>query len=174
MSITASYCASAVTDAMHDDMLSSEQQHPWVLSYFLYIMYKILVIALSYAMWHVYTKCSITLVMLHHNNELYIIRMYYMYYIGIGLSWMCIIYIMYIHITPAAYKCAVELGNGYNTLLSLFECIMYKKVRPLGPTAPCNLPIDPFKNCAIASGSATVGKRIRKHWLPRFYAVFQD
>ena len=129
-------------DAMHDDMLSCEWQHPWVLSYFLYIMNTILVIGLSHAMWHVYTKCSITLVMLHHNNELlsnYIIQSCIII-IGIGLSWMCIIYNMhiYIHIIPAAYEFAVELGSGYNILLLLFECIMYKKVRPLGPTAPCS------------------------------------
>ena len=54
---------------------------------------------------------------------------------------MCIVYNMYIHIIPTAKKFAMELGSGYNVLLLLFECIMYKKVRPLGPTAPCNLPI---------------------------------
>ena len=31
MTITTSYCDSAVMDPMHDDMLSSEQQHPRVL-----------------------------------------------------------------------------------------------------------------------------------------------
>ena len=51
-----------------------------------------------------------------------------MYYIGIGLSWMRIIYNMYIHIIPAVYIFAMELGSGYNILLLLFECIMYIKV----------------------------------------------
>ena len=41
---------------------------------------------------------------------------------------MCIIYIMYIHIIPTAKKFAMELGSGYNILLLLFECIMYKQV----------------------------------------------